>query len=405
MNALVLLMALLALSYVSGLIGRGRAGLPSGSEWVILGALLGPGLLGVVDRGVQSDVEPVVYVAIGWVALVMASSYGVVRGRRIGAGRLLLGVFLGAITVAAVGGVAWWLVPFVGPSLDPRDRMILALGLGAVASETTSNVVRGVIERHGATGPLAQLLEDLAAGKDLAPVLAAGVALCLHPRLELVQRLPLPELTLPAAVVVTGALLGVVATLMLARETRTEQSWGIIVGTTLLAVGTAARLGLPVVVALFSLGLCAGVALRPRGRLSALLEPTKRGALLPSLLLAGARIDAPLLLKHGPIVAAVVATRLGILYLTGLAVAPLGRAPAASSQIGPAMLPAGELSMILGLTFALTFSGPIGEAVLIAAIAVTFVGELVGPFAVRAALRRAGELNAAPVVEQKELVA
>jgi Kef-type K+ transport system membrane component KefB len=401
MNAFVLLMALLGLSYLSGLISRGRTlpglGLPSGSEWVVLGFLLGPGLLGVIDRAVQADVEPIVYVFIGWVALVIGLDYCVVRSRRLRPARIVLGVLSGLVTVAAVAGAAWWLAPFLGLQLAPADRWALALGLGAVASETTSNAVRWVAERHGAAaGPLSELLDDLAEAKDVAPIVAAGVGLCLHPRVEVAHRLPWPALTVPAAVLIVGALLGLVAAIMLSRETRTEQSWGIVVGLALLAVGTAARLGLPVVAALFALGAVVGLVSRHRQRIYGMVEPTKRGALLPALLLAGARIEPRAVAAHAAMAAAVLATRALVLFLLGLALAPRsrqGRAGAAPWRMGPAMLPAGELTMTIGLSFALTFAGALGETVLITAAAVTLFGELVGPLALRAALRDAGELQ------------
>jgi Kef-type K+ transport system membrane component KefB len=409
MNAFVLLMALLGLSYLSGLISRGRTlpglGLPSGSEWVVLGFLLGPGLLGVIDRAVQADVTPIVYVFVGWVALVIGLDYCVVRSRRVRPARIALGVLSGLTTVAAVAGAAWWLAPRLGMQLLPADRWALALGLGAVASETTSNAVRWVADRHGASGPLSELLDDLAEAKDIAPILAAGIGLCLHPRVEVAHRLPFPALTVPATVLVVGALLGLVAVIMLSRETRTEQSWGILVGLALLAVGTAARLGLPVVAALFALGTVVGLVSRHRQRIYAMVEPTKRGALLPALLLAGARIEPRVVAAHAALAAAVLATRVLVLFMLGLMLAPRrqGDGPTAAPwRLGLAMLPAGELTMTIGLSFALTFSGAIGESILITAAAVTLFGELTGPVALRAALRDAGELQQQQPPQPKE---
>lgn len=399
MNTLVLLMALVGLSYLSGLFGRGRAirglGLPSGIEWVVVGFFLGPELLGVVDRAVQTDLEPMVHVAVGWVALVVGLDYGVVRSRRLRRGRIVLGVFLGCLTGAAVAGSVWWLIPLLAPSVTGIDRWVLAAGLGAIGTETTSNAVRWVAERHGANGPLSELLDDLAEAKDIVPILAAGIGLCLHPRLELGIIQSMAGWLLPCSVVATGFLLGVVAALMLSREDRTEQSWGIVVGTTLLAIGTVARLGLPVMTALFALGLTIGVFSRHRDRLLVMLEPTKRSALLPALLLAGAHISPRLLLRYGLFIAAVMIVRVVVLSVIGRAVAPHGRAAAAGPLLGLAMLPAGELTMTIGLSFAMSYPGVIGEAVLVAAAGVTLLGELVGPTSLRAALRRAGELSVA----------
>ncbi len=400
MNTLVLVMALVGLSFLSGMFGRGRAirglGLPSGTEWVILGFLLGPDLLGVIDRAVQTDIEPVLFVAVGWVGLVIGLDFGVVRSRRLRRRRIVVGVLLGLVTVAAVAGAAWYLTPFVGAAaLSMRDRLVLALGLGAVASETTSNAVRWVAERHGAVGPLSEMLDDLAESKDVAPIIAAGIGLCLHPRFDVGQRPVAAALVIPAAVLVTAAVLGGIASVMLRREERTEQSWGIVVGIALLAAGTTARLGLPVLPALFTIGLVLGMTSRHRDRLLLMIEPTKRSALLPALLLAGARISPGQFLRYGLVVAGVVLARLVVLHVIGLGVARVAKLAEPESRLGLAMLPAGELSMSLGLSFALLFPGPLGEVVLLSAAVVTLLGEAIGPLALRAALRRAGELRGA----------
>jgi hypothetical protein len=408
MNTLVLLMALVALSYVSGLFGRGRArrglGLPSGSEWVLAGFLLGPDLLGVVDRGVQADVEPMAHVVVGWVALVIGLDYGVRRMRRLRAWRILLGALLGILLAAAIAGATWWSMPLFAPTLPAIDRWVLALGLAAVGTETTSNALRWVGERYGAQGPVSQMLADLAEAKDVVPILVAGVALCLHPRFSLGPVAEIAHWALPSAVVVTGAVLGLVAAVVLSREERADQAWGIVVGTSLLAIGTFARLGLPVVTALFALGLMIGVASRHRVRLLAVIDPTLRSALLPALLLAGARIGPKVVLAQLPWLAMVMAVRTVALTLIGRVLALRGPARPAAPLLGLSMLPAGEVSMTIGLGFAISCPGPIGDAVLVAAAGVTLLGELVGPLALRTALRRAGELSSSVTSNSVEIL-
>jgi hypothetical protein len=400
MNALILMMALLALVYLSSLIRRGRSGrvlgLAAGSEWLILGLVLGASGLGVVDRALQAEVEPVLYVAVGWVSLVIGVDYGVVRGRRLRLGRIVAGLTIGALTIAAVAGSAYWLTPLVGLELDGGDRWVLAIGLGAVASETACDTVRWVSARHGAVGRLSLLLDGLAQAKDAICIVAAGAAICLHPSFDLARRLPHGGPTLLAVVVAIGVLIGVMATMMLSREARVEQTWGLLVGIVLLAAGTTAMLRLPVITMLFTIGLVVGVASRHRERIATFVEPTRSGALLPVLILAGARLDPHLLVTRGLLVGGVLAARALVLFLAGLVLAPVGRAGGAALLLGPAMLPAGPLSITIGLGFALVFPGDIGDTVLAAAAVVTVSGELFGPVALRRVLRRVGEIGGEP---------
>jgi len=418
MSAFVLVMALVGISYVAGLFGPGRSirglGLPSGIEWVAVGVVLGPGVLGVIDHAVQTDVEPIVFVAVGWLALVLGVDYGVIRRRRLRAGRIALGLVAGAVTLAAVSGAVWLAAPHVAlfATLGPLDRLVLALGAGAVATESTSNAIRWVAERHGARGPLSELLDDLAEAKDAAPILAAGVAVCLRPSTTLddsvARALPAQPLVLFGAALGTGLLLGGAAAILLRKETRGEQRWGILVGTVLLAVGAMARLGLPVVTSLFGLGLAVGLLSRHRDEVSAMIDPTRRGALLPALLLAGARLEPTTALSAAALFAVALGARAVALATVGVAV---GRG--ARLLAGPAMLSSGELSVAIGLSLALAVPGAIGESLLALSVVGALLGELVGPVALRAALRRAGEIGRAhdapsddaPAPDEKEAAA
>jgi hypothetical protein len=406
-SAFVLVMALVAISYFAGLFGAGRSirglGLPSGIEWVLVGVVLGPDLLGVIDHAVQTDVEPIVFVAVGWLALVLGVDYGVIRRRRLRPGRIALGLVAGTITLAAVGGAVWLAAPHVPlfAALPSLDRLVLALGAGAVATESTSNAIRWVAERHGARGPLSELLDDLAEAKDAAPILAAGVAVCLRPSTRLhdavARALPAQPLVLFGWALGTGLVLGAAAAILLRKESRTEQRWGILVGSSLLAVGAMARLGLPVVMSLFALGLAVGLLSRHRDQISSMIDPTRRGALLPALLLAGARLEPGTALAAATLIAIALAARAAAVGTIGLAV---GRG--ARLLAGPAMLSSGELSIAIGLSLALAVPGPIGETLLALAVAGALVGELIGPVALRAALRRAGEIGQAASSASRE---
>jgi len=72
-NAILLLMGLLVLSYLGSFLVTGRtvrgAGLPSGVEYVALGFVLGPRALDLVGADNLAAFEPVVQVALGWLAI------------------------------------------------------------------------------------------------------------------------------------------------------------------------------------------------------------------------------------------------------------------------------------------------------------------------------------------------
>ena len=165
MSAIHLLIGLLVLAYIGSILVQGRAirgyGLPSGSEYVVLGFIVGPHALGLLDASMIRAFEPVVQVGLGWLALIVGIDYGFVFERRVPAQRLLAGVALTLLCALGVGCAVAFTALFA-LQFALRDALLLALALGAMACETTRHAVRWVTLRHGAEGPVADLCADLA---------------------------------------------------------------------------------------------------------------------------------------------------------------------------------------------------------------------------------------------------
>ncbi len=396
MNAILLLMGLLVLSYIGSFLVGGHVlrgfGLPSGAEYVVLGFLIGPVVaLGLLDRSTLAAFEPVADAALGWLALVVGLGFGFVGSRRARAARLALGAGLALAGGAAVAAAVWILAARLHPHLAPEQRAVLSLGVGAACAETTRHAILWVTERHRASGPLSSLIADLADSDDLAPLLLMGVAFALAPAAAARWTIPFYGWTLVTAAI--GVALGLIAVVLLGSDFRLIQSWGVLLGTSLLAIGTSARLGLSPQLAAFAMGVTIAGASRHREEIVEMVAPTERAVLLPVLLLAGAHVeprDARFLL---PIVGVALAARAAAKLGAGLVVrAAFREARGAGPGLGLGLLSSGAVAMSVGLAFALRFPGEVGRAVLAAAAASTLAGEFVGPAALRAALRRAGEI-------------
>jgi hypothetical protein len=244
-NGVGLLLGLLVLSYLGNILAGGRTirgiGLPSGIEYLLLGFVCGPQGLGVIGSGALGDFSPLLIVGSSWLAFVAGIGYVQVGERRIHVRRALLGVLLALLVGAGVAGIVFAALTFVpGVGLAPLQRWLLAGSIGAISSETTRHAVRWVVERHGARGPLSDALADHARASVVAPALALSVLFAAAPGaslgvLTLVERAFLP--------LVIGGVLGLVATVLLGREFRRDESWGILLGTSFLAMGIAVRLG------------------------------------------------------------------------------------------------------------------------------------------------------------------
>lgn len=397
MSAIALLMGLLLLSYVGSLIvgGRQARGLPSGVEFLGLGFLVGPHALGVVERSMINEFEPIVQVALGWLAFVVGLDFGRVNGRRVRAKAMALGVICALLTGGIVAFAVQQMlarVPVAG--IDRTSALVFSAGAGAVTAETTRFVVQWVAARWQVKGPVSTLLVELASADDFAPFVAAGAIFAFAPSGGAVVDLPAAGwFGLSLAL---GGLLGTVTALLL-RGAEGYDVWGALVGTLLLGVGTASRFGLCTIFVTFVMGIALAAVSPNRRALRRMVSPTERAILYPMLLLAGAHIDARPLLENRMLVAVValvlIARVVGKL-LSGFVVrAFFPAARPAGPALGIVLLSSGPVSVSCGFVFALRFPGRVGDTLLVCAAASAILGELVSTFAVKNLLTDLGEVT------------
>jgi hypothetical protein len=398
MNSLLLLMGLLLVAYLgSFLVGGERSvsgvGLPSSVEWVVLGAVLGPSALGVVSSSVVDGVQSVVTVALAWLMLTAGVRYATTSRGNISFGRVLVALLWSAATAAAVFAAVYFGVARVAPELV-KDRLVLALALAAVSCETTRHVMRWVRERYDARGPVIDLLEDISCSEDFVPM---GILLALFSLAGKSKLAWLGVINVTGITVGLGAVLGGLCALLLGREFRLRESWGTILGMSLLAIGVSAMVGIAVVVVLFVMGVVLALGSKHADEVRAMLQPTERGAILPLLLVCGVRLE-PRAIGHTLAIFGLVfvARVLAKVVLARVLVAVHPDAGRAGGSVGFGMVSAGALSMCIGLVCAITFPGQVGSTVLAVSAALCIAGELVGPPALRSALRRVDELHEAP---------
>jgi hypothetical protein len=387
-----LLLGLLLLAYLGSNLVGGRAirgfGLPSGSEYLVLGFALGPHLLDVVGRSLAHTFEPVVLVGTGWLSLVIGVGYLRVADRWVKPGRAAMGVLLGASTCVAVSALVYLVAPHAG--FRGFSREAVALGFGACASATTRHSVRWVVERHGARGPLADFAADAARASALVPPLALTVLFALAARGAL---LPVPVVGRIGITLGFGAGLGLIAALLLGRDFRRDESWGVLLGTGLLCVGAADRAGLSLLGAMIAMGLTLAAS-RHRLDIKAMLTPTEKPVLLPVVLLAGAYVNLNLPTPVFVLVGAGVVAKIAARVLLGVL---LGAGPArgTGADFGLSMTASGGFTIAAALAFSTRVQGVAADTVLLFAVLSTLLGEWLAPAALRRSLERAGELHAA----------
>lgn len=409
MTPLGLLFALLAAAFLGTILmgrpGQPRRGTASGSGSALAGFLLGPTLLGVVTPAVVDLFTPLAQVGLGWLALILGLDYGYVDRRRIAPIRRAAGGLAGALALALVAAVAFVILRRLQPTGLPWNQdartWIEAGGIGAACAETTRLSIRWVADRIHAEGPLTELLTDISDADDLVPMLLCGGLFVLEPPAGL--RWGAHPALLWTGQLVLGAAIGVITALLLAREFRSQSLWGVLFGTSTVAIGLAVRADLSVLTVAFAMGVGLSHVSAHRQALRALVVPVENPLRLPALLLAGARIDLAAVPFLAWIVPAVLAARVASKVLVAACLALLSPAARkAGPWLAPGLLACGPTALSIGLAFALRFPGPIGDTVLVCAAASTLLGELVAPASLKRGLRHAGE--AAPQTGSQPMV-
>jgi hypothetical protein len=393
-NEMALLLGLLVVSYVGSLLlssgTRGGFGSPAGSQWLVLGFVLGPHVLAVAPRGAITSFGPLALVATAWVALVLGTEYGHSGNRRLSPRAFVVGLITALISASLIGGavyaVALWIVRMSEP-----DARVIAIGLGLAGSETARHAVRWVVEQGAVRGALLTLLEEISETDEVVPML--GLAFLFAGVPSDVALVPITFGGWLAVTLLLGLVLGLTATLLLAGLTAAAEAWSVLLGAVLLGTGIAWRLSISPLSALFVMGICISLASRHASELRPLLARTEAAVLLPTLLLAGASLrfeaSAGLWWILGVTLLARTLVRGCIGYTLAFAT---GARPAQRLPLGLGMSCTGAATLLVGLTFAFRFPGSIGNLVLTVAACSAVVGDLLGPAGLRYALLPASEV-------------
>lgn len=399
MSEMALLLGLLVVSYLGSMLLAGRGlrgyGLPSGTEWIVLGVVLGPYGLSAVPSDALQGFAPMAGVSASWLALVIGSEYGYAGDRRASLRGFVLGIAFALLTSAVVA-VAVYAVAFFWLQLPLMQAAMIAAGIGLAASETTRLAVRWATEHGVVPSALLSRIEEIAETDEIVPLVGVAVLFALVPSPGAAVPLSLPTWLLVTATL--GLVLGTTCAMLLSSVHEAAEAWSVLLGAALLGAGIAWRLGVSPLTVMFVMGVTLCLLSRHGAELRRMLINTEPPVLLPMMLLGGAlvRFDAP---GIGWVIATALLARTLVRWLLGYSLGFAARlAHRERALLGLGMSSSGAVTMLIGLAFGFRFPGPIGSTVLCTAACMAAFGELLGPSGLRRALTP-GEPSPSPVTE------
>lgn len=183
MRAIVTLLVFLIVGYIGSrrYVSRAMHRYPwngllvTGVEFLILGVLLGPKAAGLITGEVMADLEPVIYLTLGSIGLLVGLelSWGHVRQTSRDIARVLVqdaGAFLVLVTLAC-----YLVLKYVFPEFPPKDRFLSATVLGITALVSSPTLIALFSRILPSRGPFTTTVRILAAFNPFIPLLVFGL--------------------------------------------------------------------------------------------------------------------------------------------------------------------------------------------------------------------------------------
>ena len=401
MNPAWLLLGLLVIGAIGNRIRRGGRlrgfGLPSGSESLLFGLLLGPHGLELVHTSDLQSFNAVILAAVGWLAFIVgtrlaepASDQNILR-HEASPVFALLGALLAAVCLAGIAVTAYVALGYLG-QFSRTARWVMGGALGLVLAGSAQQLVDWGRQRYGAAGKVTDRLQSVSIGGDafallgMAPLMAVDFAGPVSPR----------HVVLAAVIpVALGSVLGLMGRWLLRTEGRDAERWALLLGSLLFIVGLAQRLGVSVVTGAFVAGWVMGRGNSDSTRaMRTLIAPAESSILMPVLVVAGATVDLRQVGKLLLVAAVAVLARLVIQLLVGTLIvsAVAGRLRGLYGS-GLTLASSGEVAVLVAMAFATLHTGRTGQLILVTSIAAALFGEIVAPASLKRTLGSVAELS------------
>ncbi|HSD88814.1 MAG TPA: cation:proton antiporter [Kofleriaceae bacterium] len=367
--------------------GRGRLAL-SGVEYLLVGAIAGPFVTGLLDDVVMSQLDAVVSVILGLAGFSLGLH---LRTHLRGFGALQVGVIVAVITAGLVGGSVYGLLSTVyAPDALYEHRLWIALALGAAAPAVSAMAIDLVVARTAAAGSVTEMVRGLAASGNFVAVVIAGAAIATRRASLESSRLGVTEPQWLAAILLLGIICGLLFRIFLGRSTADDDrtflaSCGVII----LTSGLAAALGISPLFTCAAAGATVSLTSRQTGTLEQVMERLERPALAMLSIFAGAMwrpIDGlvwvlPLAYVVVRLVAVRIAARLGLMSRPSLA-------PVVS--VGSALLAQGSVAAAIAINHAQIYPDE-GPLVLATILTPMVLIDAIAPGRLRRFFSNAGE--------------
>ncbi len=376
----------------------------TGAEFLLLGLLLSPALLNILDEPTRQRLAPLSTMALGWVGMLYGFQFDLKRLRRFPPARTAVALLESVFTMALALPLALWHLPSLFPeSASLLIPLSLLMATAAACSGQTGLALLAAEKGAEADDGRIDLLRYLASLDGLPALLVFGLAFSFRPGPEGGAWVAAPA---GAIAMSLGAGMGLLVLFWLFVNQNMDESELalVVIGMILMASGVAAMVGFSPLLTNVFVGLCLVNMTRRGERIYRILAIVEKPAYLVLLVFLGALWQpAPAAVWIGAAAFLTVRTaaKAAAVPLALRLVPAAGRYPA---FLGLGLVEQGGLSLALLLDFSHRFPEAIVAGVVSAVLGATLLSELIGLRLQRVAAGRAGRPDAADPVDMVDSV-
>ncbi len=360
----------------------------SGTEFLLVGYLIGPYGLHLLTPTVIDALEPLVHLALGWAGLMFGLQFNRQTMRLYQRRRWALGFGQALITALFVGLSTWLLIPLLFPTIDSEMKLRAAAILGICAAPTAPTSIHYFSRIFQIRGRVNRLLKFIAGVDGVPPVILLGFAGALLHITDPSHAGGLPGWKWLLVGTLIGILLGLLLTVLVGLNFKPEELLLFVLGIVALASGIAQFLHLPAVYLSFIAGLTTANTAWHREEIHKLAVYAEKPIYLTFLVLTGTHLDL------GDLRVVSIAGLVVLLRLLGklvgnstwrwLSIEPMARSP----LLGLALLSQGGLTLVIAMDFFFLYGADperagISTLLVSAVVVAVLANEILSPLFIR----------------------
>lgn len=399
MSAGILLIGIVAGAYLAAHVASEwlarRHLVVSGAEYLLLGALLGPEVSGLIQASDVDGFAPFLTLAFGWVGALVGVQFHLPELWRLPFApfgvALAEGLLAGLATAATMGALLVW-----GLGFDPAAAWVPAVAMGAIAVSSAPAGVAVVARKLRMRGPLLRQLHVATAVDALLAIVAFGLLMSASPHALAAGDRMLSGAEISLVSVGVGLVGGALFHLFLGRERHIDRLFIALAGALILVSGSAAHLRVSPLLPALLVGFVLVNTSPSKHEIRQVLGRVERPLYFTLLIFAGAawRSGGP-----GWLAVSIVFVTARVLAKVGgaaLAARALGAPPTVGRRWGWGLVGHGGLAVALALNYHMYDASPLADTVFTAALLSVLATDLVSARVVGAVVETAPTTRRAP---------